>query len=353
MRKLSCLVVALAAALAASACAPPPVPQARTGSGAPAEAPRQAAAQPAASGLTPVRFGWGKQVSDAGYFLLPELGKKYGLDIDLVPFRRYPEALTALATGEVELSHVGYPQISFILEQGIRNAKVIAGQVDGGTNLTMHNDVPVAEWTDLLGKKIGIFPGGPGDLNFRSSLGRHNLDVSRVEVVKLTAPGPQLYQALKTREIDGFVAWEPFQATPYVEGYAYYAPLDIMDNPTRGVNGVIAVNTDWAAKNPDTVVKFLQAVLDGQRHMLENKDEWAQVTAEQLGIPIEVTRESIKHFDLPPNLELHQREAQEMSRLMKEYAMAQKDWSAEIPTVLDYSYLERASGKPASELGKD
>ena len=315
-------------------------------------APMSLAQQPAERPLTTVRFMWGKQVSDGGYFLLPGLVKRHGVDIKLVVFRRYPEALIALATGEVDIAHMGYPQAISILDQGIKNVKVIAGQGGGGTDLVVSKEVKVTDWKDLEGKKIGIFPGGPGDLNFRSSLGRHNVDISKVQVVKLTAPGAPLFQALKRREIDGYVAWEPVNATPVVEGYGYYAPVNLMDNETRGVNGLIAVNTGWASKNPDVVVSFLKATLEGQRRLLGQKDEWARTASEQLGIPLEMARESIKHLYLEPNLELRLKEAQAMARLMKEYGMVQKDWSAELPSVFDYSFLEKATGKQASELGR-
>ncbi len=315
------------------------------------------AAPPASSGaaapkeLKHVRFGWTKQVSDAPLLRLTDKAKAAGIEVEFKQTPRYPELLTAMATGDVDISTMGYPQAAQVVEQKIQNVKFIAGFVTGGTTLTVNNDVKITTWKDLEGKKVGIFPGGPGDLLFRAALSKNGVDLNKVQIVKMTAPGAPLYQALKNRDIDAYVCWEPFSATPAVEGYAYYAPLDLWSNETNGVNNAIAANTDWLAKNPDTAATLLKIINDEVKDLKTNDAEWNKLTAEAIGLPVPVVAESMKHFQLDTDLPFKMPQAQAMARYMAQYGMAQSDVSAELPTIVDYSFLEKATGKTKTQLG--
>jgi ABC-type nitrate/sulfonate/bicarbonate transport system substrate-binding protein len=323
-------------ALLVSACAP---------------APAAPAAQTAPKEMKKVTFGWTKQVSDGPLYRLPDKAKQAGIEIEMKQTPRYPDLLTALAKGDVDISSMGYPQAAQAVEQKITNVKFISGFGTGGTTLTMHKDVKVTDWKDLEGKKIGIFPGGPGDLNFRAGLAKNGVDIAKVNVIKMSTLGAPLYQALKTREIDGYVCWEPFSATPAIEGYAYYAPLDLWANDTRGVNQALAANTDWLAKNPDTAVALIKLINDEMIYLKSHDEDWARITQETLGLPAPVAVESLKHFNLDTDLPFKMKEAQAMARYMAQYGMAQGDFSAEIPNVVDYSVLEKATGKTKAQLG--
>jgi sulfonate transport system substrate-binding protein len=309
------------------------------------------AAKEAAKPVTKLTFGWTKQVSDGPLFRLAENARKAGIEIEFKQAPRYPDLLTALARGDVDASSMGYPQATQAAEQKVTNVRFISGFATGGTTLTMHKDAKVTSWEDLQGKKIGIFPGGPGDLNFRAGLAKNNIDINKIDVVKMSTLGAPLYQALKSREIDGYVCWEPFSATPFVEGYAYYAPIDLWANDTKGINQALAANVDWLAKNGDAAVTLLKLINEEMKYLKSHEEEWVRITQEALGLPQPVVAEAVKHFTLDTDLPFKLKEAQAMSRYMSQYGMAQGDHSAELPKLVDYSFLEKATGKARAQLG--
>ncbi len=309
------------------------------------------AAAPAAKTPVKVTFGWTKQFTDGPLFRLAEKAKAAGIDIEMKQTPRYPDLLTALAHGDVDISSMGYPQAAQAAEQKLTNVKFISGFATGGTTLTMHKDVKVTQWKDLEGKKIGIFPGGPGDMNLRVAFAKNNVDISKVDIVKMTAPGAPLFQALQTRQIDGFVCWEPFSATPAVEGYGYYAPLDLWANETQGVNQAIAANTDWLAKNSDTAVTLLKLINEEMIFLKSHDDDWALLTKQNLGLDRPIFDAATKHFNLDTDLPFKMKEAQATAKYMAQYGMAQGDFSAEIPNYVDYSFIQKATGKTKAQLG--
>src|SRR5690242_5535459 len=104
--------------------------------------------------------------------LFPERAKKYGLDVEVVPMRRYGDVQLALATGQVQFGAFGYFNIGAMADNGIHNVKIIAGNSTGGQGLILRKGLnsKVKKWKDLEGLKIGLAPGGASSALFLSLL---------------------------------------------------------------------------------------------------------------------------------------------------------------------------------------
>ena len=62
--------------------------------------------------------------------VLADYAKKYGVDIEPVPMRRYADQQLALMTNQVDVAVMGYVNVGLMEEKGFRDYKVIAGVFD-------------------------------------------------------------------------------------------------------------------------------------------------------------------------------------------------------------------------------
>ena len=209
-----------------------------------------------AGALTPVtaaqaqekaRVAYAVQIHQANMMVLQEYGRKNGVEIELTPMRHYTNLQLALTTNQVDIAVMGYVNIGLMEELGFRNYKVIAGVFTGAQSLTLRNGVTANTWKDLEGKSIGVAPNSYADILFRASAKLGGADLTKIKFVSFGPGGPQVIAALRNGDIDGFVFWEPNNAEAVLSKAGYYSSLDLGNNPTRHINGMMAANADFAA----------------------------------------------------------------------------------------------------------
>ena len=159
-----------------------------------------------------VRLAYTVQVHQANMMVLADYAKKYGIDIEPVPMRRYADQQLALMTNQVDVAVMGYVNVGLMEEKGFRDYRVIAGVFTGGQSLTLGKDIKATNWKDLEGRKIGTAPNSYVELLFKASARLGGADLSKIQTVSFTAGGPPLLAALKEHQIDGFASWEPNNA---------------------------------------------------------------------------------------------------------------------------------------------
>jgi NitT/TauT family transport system substrate-binding protein len=226
---------------------------------------------------------------------------------------------------------------------------VIAGVFTGGQNLTLAKDVKATTWKDLEGRKLGTAPNSYAELIFKASAKLGGADLAKIPTVSFTAGGPPLLSALKNREIDGFVSWEPNNAEAAVGGYGYYSSLDIADNPTRGVNGVAVVNSSFLQSKRAAVLGVVRAVVEATDALNANRERYVQVAVQGTGSSPEVVREAIPHGAL--DYKLYAKEGVALLKLIYEAKITQIDTSPAVDKQFDHSLLMEATGKPKDQLG--
>jgi ABC-type nitrate/sulfonate/bicarbonate transport system substrate-binding protein len=281
--------------------------------------------------------------------VLPDFAKKYGLDVEVVQMRRYADQQLALMTNQVDIAVIGYVNVGLMEEKNYRDYKAIAGVFSRGQNLTLATGVQAKSWKDLEGHKLGTAPNSLAELLFKSTAKANGADITKITTVSFAAGGPPMLSALKNREIDGFVSWEPNNADASLGKYGYYSSLDISANDTDGVNGLLAVNSAFAQKNHKAVVGFVKALVDATTALNADKARYQKVAVQVTGSTPEVVAEAIPHGDL--DYKLHAKQARALLKLVQSAGIIQGDTVPSIDRQFDYSFLSEATGKPASELG--
>jgi len=128
-----------------------------------------------------ITVGYAIQAHQANMMVLPRFAEKYGLKVDLVAMRRFPDLQLALTTHQVDAAVLGYVNVALMEESNIKNYKVVSGVYVAPGSLVLAPQVEdkVKIWKDLEGKSLGTAPNGAVDIVFRALLKQHNVDQAR------------------------------------------------------------------------------------------------------------------------------------------------------------------------------
>lgn len=277
--------------------------------------------------------------------------EKYGIRTEMVAVITNADQQRALQNGSVEVATLGYQNPAIMAEQNVSDVKVIAGLYLGGQNLVIRKGVVVNNWKDLEGKKIGRAPGTFAQIMFILAAEANGVDMSKVNLVNVTAVGTAELQALKSGDLDGLVLFSPMIDRGVVEGYAYYPPCcDISSTAAfDGRNQLLAATTQFL-KDRQTAVNFLKAYLDSERYYLQNRDKAIALATQFTGVSKDVVSEALKHATLE-----HRVDVQTAIAIGKEgpkFGFTKNDMSGKVASYFDLSYLSEATGKPIDQLDR-
>ncbi len=295
-----------------------------------------------------LRFAYLVQVHQAHMMVLDEYARKHGIELEVVPMRRYADTQLALMTNQLDAAVMGYINVGLMEEKSFRDYRVIAGSFTGGFGITLANGVKAGKWSDLEGLKLGSAPNSLAELVFKSTASLGGADLAKIQLVSFTAGGPPMLAALKSREIDGFILWEPNNAEAALGKYGYYSSLDITA-PTRGINGLIAVNSAYLQSKRPALVSFTRAVIDATNALNSDFERYVDVAARGTGSTRDVVRESIPHGRL--DYRLYAKEAKDLLRILHQAKITGIDTSPAVDKQFDYSMLTEVTGQPKTGLG--
>jgi ABC-type nitrate/sulfonate/bicarbonate transport system substrate-binding protein len=295
-----------------------------------------------------IRFAYAVQVHQANMVVLDEYARKHGIQLETVPMRRYADIQLALMTNQIDLAVLGYVNVGLMEEKDYRDYRVIAGVFTGGFGITLASGVKASTWKDLEGLRLGTAPNSLADLLFKSSASLGGADLSKIHLVSFTTGGPPMLSALKNRDIDGFILWEPSNAEAAVGKYGFYSSLDITAS-TRGINGIIAVNASFLQAKRPAVVAFVRSVVDATNALNSDSDRYTEVAARATGSSPEIVREAIPRGAL--DYKFYAKEAVVLLKLIKEANITKTDTSPAVERQFDYSVLMEVTGQTKAQLG--
>ncbi|MEO8838301.1 MAG: ABC transporter substrate-binding protein [Herbaspirillum sp.] len=296
-----------------------------------------------------VRFAYCVQIHMANMMLMQQYAKKCGVDVEPYPIRRYADIQLALTTKQVDMAALGYVNVGLMEEKGFKDYTVVGGVFRGGQGLVIRSDVPVKKWKDLEGKTIGTAPNSYVELLFKTTAILNGVDMSKVKTISFATGGPPAVLALRDKQIDGFAMWEPTNADAVLSGAGVYSTLDIGDNPTRHVNGLLAANTEFASKHKAAVTCMVRALVQTTDALNANPELYQQTAQRGTGANLDVIKTAIPHGTL--DYKLYQREGKALLGMLVKAKITATDTTAAIDRSFDYSYLMNVTGKSKHDLG--
>ncbi|HEY7247682.1 MAG TPA: ABC transporter substrate-binding protein [Xanthobacteraceae bacterium] len=298
-----------------------------------------------------IKVGYAIQAHQANMMVLPRFAEKYGLKVDLVAMRRFPDLQLALTTHQVDAAVLGYVNMALMEERNIKSYKVISGVYVAPGSLVLAPEVEdkVKTWKDLEGKSLGTAPNGAVDIVFRALLKQQNVDQSKIKMVSFGALGPPLLTALKDRDIDGFIAWEPNNADAVVGKLGVYSHLDIGANPSKGIQGILVVDETFAGNNDRITGNLVRALVDATDHLNNNPKEWADIAFKATGSSLDVLQVALPHGRLDTSL--YRNESEALLDMIYKAGLTKGPTVNAVGEHFEYRWLMAATGKPASQLG--
>lgn len=243
--------------------------------------------------LNQVTLVVGDQKSSAQQALLDAAGlEDTDYDIEYKEFTSGPPMLQALDSGALHVAYVGNTPPIFAAASG-SEFKIVQASTYGGLGdaIVVPRDSPLQSVADLAGTKIAVAKGSSANYNLVAQLEAAGVDYEDVEIQDLQ-PADAL-AAFSSGAIDAWVIWEPFTSQAELE-----ADARVLADGQDLVNGMnFQVASDVALDDPATeaaLEDYLTRITEAQVWASENREEWAEIWAEQTGLSPDVTLAAAK-----------------------------------------------------------
>lgn len=221
-----------------------------------------------------VRLTWLHQASYVPFHVAKEKGfyAKEGLDVDIQPSGPDLRPVTPVVAGE---NQFGVEGASTLIQAAANGLPIMVV----GTYLQRSPEVFMARKSDNLttiqswkGKKVGVWIGTHVEPLFFSMLAKAGMTKNDVEVV----PARFDIVPFLAEGNDRIPIWNAYVYNEAQVALAKGIELDMITPESQGISRAgegIFVKKDFAAKNPETVRRFLRATAEGIRYANEHQDE--------------------------------------------------------------------------------
>lgn len=272
--------------------------------------------------------------------------------IEMKEFKTSNEVLVALTSGSIDIGDIGYNHLAAALERGQSNLEFIAGLSSKGSALVQRKAAGIQSWNDLRGKKVGGSRGSTQYTQLVTGLKAHGMDVNKdVQFINLTS-STDMNLALRNGDVDAIMQWEPGASTAFVEGFGEAVPgvEGPLYDETFKVSSGVAARKGFIKDNPAAV----QAVIDGYyksyQKITTDHAYWIDTFAKLVQTPKDVLEQASKNAQ--PDFGMDQADISRMMKALADSGTTKKDMFEELKSELNYTFITKASGKSAQELGE-
>ena len=173
----------------------------------------------------------------------------------------------------------------------------------GADGLIVKKGSGIEKVADLKGKQVAFHKGSAAHFFLYTIMEKAGISDKDITVVDMKAS--EAAAAFMAGKVSAAVTWEPHLTKAKVAG-------DTVLSTTKDTPGLIAdilaVNDDFAKKNPQTVQALVDALAEATDYIAKNPDDSVKIMAEAFKMkPEEIKEElgTIKYYNLAANLEFY------------------------------------------------
>ena len=240
-----------------------------------------------------VNYGPIMVAHEKGFF---EIG---GVDIELVPLKSGKEVRQCLAAGQIDLG-AACPTDFFPLVAAGAPIAIIAPLTVSNTSVFVRPGSGIETFADFEGKRVEGGRGGHSEFVFRSALKKEGVDVSKIEFVhvgniyrgmalmvkKVIDVAPLSFYGANDLQESGAVVHREWLEKGYADQY--------------WLNKAIGINRRFLRERAAEVEPFIDAMIQAQRYMVDNREESAAILARR----IKTSSEGAKEFQAAEILQI-------------------------------------------------
>lgn len=305
-----------------------------------------------------VKLGYAKCAHCSPLSLVPEYAT--GGKVEAIGFNTGNDVLTALMSKSIDVAQVTYLHYAIALDKGF-DVVAISGQISGGSQILVGNDLPVAEgdWDGLKkliaqykqeGKpfRVAASRGNAQDIHMRGAFAKHGIDINKdVQFINIPNPSDHV-QALRRGEVELITSVDPFatqirqlKAAKFFD-YPY-------DQAAGKLTNLILTRSDVIKSNPKGVAAAVAGIVKVNDLMSKDKALFVQTIQKVTGLDQAIAAGAVEN--LYPDYAIRREPAVAIAAMMRDLKYINSDVSQAVEKNLDYSFLEAATGKSKAELG--
>ncbi len=224
----------------------------------------------------------------------------------------------------------------------------VAGMAGGGSRLLVRAGLPIRSFADLKGKRIGVVEGNYQDIMFVDACRRKGIDPFKdVTRVNLSSP-TGVIAGMSAGQVDACAIWEPYASILVIDQKAQQISNLVDDSFGVSIGGLY-LQSDFVKKYPDVTQDVVDATVKATDYIVNNKQAWIERAREVTGQGEEVANMAIANCT--PSLDIPMTTLRDISKAMYELNILERDVTADLGNYIDYTFLERATGKKKEQLG--
>lgn len=303
-----------------------------------------------------IRVGWVKALSWTPWAAAME--SVPGVKVELIPFGSSNEELLALASGSIDMAPVGYNNVAALLTAGSVNAKFVSGITAYGSVFLARKGTNIKDWSGLKGKRVASVRGSTQYINLVTALEQNHLDVNNPKDINFISIQNfnDLNIALQRGDVDAIVTFPPLSQQALQAGYAEQVPAiqKSLYNGSFFVSGGILASDRIIKADPVAVQALLNAFLVKIDEYSKDSSAWMRKYQALTGAVIDqaLFQQAFDDHVIAAYTKLDEKQIRRVATTLYKLKVIPTDTSAALLQHLDYSFLMKATGKSAQELGK-
>jgi ABC-type nitrate/sulfonate/bicarbonate transport system substrate-binding protein len=316
-------------------------------------------ATPAQAQAVPeIKLGYAKCAHCTPLSLTPQ--NAANVKLEAIGFNTGNDVLTALLSKSIDVAQVTYLHYATALDKGF-DVVAISGQVNGGSQILVGNDLPIKEndWASLkkviadykaAGKpfRVAASRGNAQDIHMRGAFAKQGIDVNKdVQFINIPNPSDHV-QALRRGEIELICSVDPF-ATQIRQLNAAKFFAYPYDQAAGKLTNLIVTRSDVIAAKPKGVEETVRAIVKVNDMMVADKGLFVDTIQKVTGLDKAIAAGAVEN--LYPDYRMYRAPAVAIGSMMRDLKYINSDVSGAIEKNMDYRFLEAATGKPKSALG--
>jgi len=305
-----------------------------------------------------IKLGYAKCAHCTPLSLTPENAK--GVKLEAIAFNTGNDVLTALLSKSIDVAQVTYLHYATALDKGF-DVVAISGQINGGSQILVGNDLPLGEndWAGLkkliaeykaAGKpfRVAASRGNAQDIHMRGAFAKQGIDINKdVQFINIPNPSDHV-QALRRNEVELICSVDPF-ATQIREVKAAKFFAFPYDQAAGKLTNLIVTRSDVIASRAKGVEETVRSIVKVNDMMAADPALFIGTIQKVTGLDKTVATGAVAN--LYPDYRMYRGSAVAIAQMMRELKYINTDVSAAVEKNMDYRFLEAATGKPKSALG--
>ncbi|MFT4015089.1 MAG: ABC transporter substrate-binding protein [Paracoccus sp. (in: a-proteobacteria)] len=266
-------------------------------------------------------------------------------------FRSSGDVLLAVQTGQIDIGPTAFNVVaSAYATTNSLPLRMVAGLGDGTTAVVLRKGSEVKTLEDMRDKRVGLVRGSNEYFKFQIALASAGLNLHRdLELTTLSSPTDQIL-ALQRGDLDAIVTYAPFSTMAVNAGGVLAEDINKVLVREAGVPTVIIANTEFLERDPKGAQAAIDAYVANWRAYEADKDLWVDTYLKTASGDRDLMIEAVKN--MPIQWEMKDKAMIRIAHNLAEFKVIPADTGAALTQLIDYGFLEKATGLGAEQLGK-